>query len=95
MSAENRAAANVEAGDEVDVEIERDAAPREVAVPADLAGALDGEPGLRDAFDSLSYTHRKEHVRSLEEARKPETRARRLEKTWRRCASARGARRCG
>jgi hypothetical protein len=81
VSAENRAAAGVAAGDELDVEVEPDTAPREVAVPADLAEALDREPGLRPAFDSLSYTHRKEHVRALEDAKKPETRQRRLEKT--------------
>ena len=38
------------------------------------------EAKLRDAFDRLAYTHRKEHVRAIEEAKKPETRARRIEK---------------
>jgi uncharacterized protein YdeI (YjbR/CyaY-like superfamily) len=47
-------------------------------VPADFAAAL-RESGLTKAFDALSYTHRKEHVRAIEEAKKPETRARRIE----------------
>jgi len=36
--------------------------------------------GVRALFDALSYTHRKEHVRAIEEAKAPETRARRIEK---------------
>jgi hypothetical protein len=79
LSAENRTAAGVAAGDEVDVEIRLDDAPREVALPADLAAALDAD--ARAAYDALSYTHRKEWVRWVEEAKKPETRATRIEKT--------------
>jgi antitoxin component of MazEF toxin-antitoxin module len=79
LSAEHREAAGVAAGDEVVVEIENDSAPREVALPDDLAAAMD-EPA-RTAYDALSYTHRKEWVRWVEEAKKPETRATRIEKT--------------
>jgi hypothetical protein len=81
LSAEHRKAAGVAAGDEVDVGIEPDTAPREVTVPDDLAEALAGDAGAREFFDRLSYTHRKEWVRWIEEAKRPETRATRLGKT--------------
>jgi hypothetical protein len=81
LSAENRTAAGVAAGDEVDVGIEPDTAPREVEVPADLADALTHDDAARATFDGLSFTHRKEWVRWLEEAKKAETRATRLAKT--------------
>ncbi len=68
----------VEAGDTVDVLIEPDAAPREVTLPDDLAAALDAEPGLRAAFDALAPSRRKEHARSVADAKKPETRERRI-----------------
>jgi antitoxin component of MazEF toxin-antitoxin module len=80
LAAEHRTAAGVAAGDEVEVEIELDAAPRTVDVPADLATALDGEPGLRERFDALAFSHRKEHVRSVEDAKAEATRLRRIDK---------------
>ena len=79
LAAENREAAGVEAGDEIVVDIENDTAPREVVLPADLEAAMDD--AARTAYDGLSYTHRKEWVRWVEEAKKPETRATRIEKT--------------
>ena len=79
LAAEHREAAGVAAGEEVDVAIELDTAPREVPVPDDLAAALD-EPA-RSHFDALAHSHRKEWVRWVEEAKKPETRAARIEKT--------------
>jgi len=79
VAAEHRAAAKVAAGETRKVTLELDAAPRTVDVPADLAKALKAA-GATKAFDKLSYTHRKEHVRAIEEAKKPETRARRIEK---------------
>jgi hypothetical protein len=81
LSAENRAAAGVAAGDEVDVQIEADTNPRDVAVPADLADALNRDRQARDFLDTLAYTHRKEWVRWIEDAKKPETRANRLTAT--------------
>ena len=57
----------------------RDAAERTVEVPADLAAALE-EAGLRKAFDALSYSHRREHVNAINDAKKPETRSRRISK---------------
>jgi len=64
-------------GDAVRVSLQLDAAPRTVEVPCDLALALE-QAGLREAFDRLSYTHRREHVEAIGKARKPETRARRI-----------------
>lgn len=80
LSAENRTAAGVEAGDEVEVSLELDTEPRVVEVPADLAAALADDPEAARSFESLPYSHRKEHVRAIEDAKKPETRARRVEK---------------
>jgi hypothetical protein len=80
LSADNRAAAGVAAGDEVDVEIESDTESREVTVPADFADALAHEDTARTFFDGLSYTDRKEWVRWVEEAKRAETRAGRLAK---------------
>jgi hypothetical protein len=65
-------------GDTVKVTVEPDTAPRTVAVPKDLAAALRRSVGAKRAFDALAYTYRKELVRALEGAKKPETRERRL-----------------
>ena len=79
LAAEHREAAGVQAEQEVDVSIELDTAPREVPVPDDLATAMDDD--ARAAFDGLAFSHRKEWVRWVEEAKKPETRTARIEKT--------------
>jgi hypothetical protein len=79
LAAEHREAAGVAAEQEVDVRIELDSAPREVTLPADLDAALDDEG--RRTYHSLAYSHQKEWVRWVEEAKKPETRATRIEKT--------------
>jgi hypothetical protein len=81
VSAENRAGAGVAAGDTVDVEVERDTAPREVVVPADLAAALEAEPDARRTFDGLSYSNKSWHVLSVEGAKTQETRLRRIAKS--------------
>ena len=81
LSKENREAAGVAAGDEVAVDIERDAEPRKVTIPPDLADALAGDDAASAFLDRLSYTHRKEWVRWVEEAKKAETRAARITKT--------------
>jgi hypothetical protein len=64
-------------GHEYSVDITLDGAERTVDVPADFAKAMRAA-GVRKAFDALAYTHRKEHVRAIEEAKKPETRQRRI-----------------
>jgi hypothetical protein len=71
-------AGGVDMGDTVEIEIRRDDAPRSVVVPEDLAAALAAEPGLGDAFDAMSFTHRREWVEAVDAARRPETRARRI-----------------
>ncbi len=80
VAAAVREAAGVAAGDELDVEIALDTQPREVAVPGDLAAALDGSPGARERFDRLAYSRRKEHVRAIEDAKTDATRQRRIVK---------------
>src|SRR3954451_10883837 len=79
LSAENREAAGLVAGDRITVDIEADTAPREVDVPDDLAAAMDD--AARTTYDGVAFTHRKEWVRWVEEAKKPETRTARIEKT--------------
>jgi hypothetical protein len=79
LAGEHREAAGVAAGDEVDVVVELDSAPRDTPLPADLDAALD--EAARAHFHSLAPSHRKEWVRWVEEAKKPETRAARIEKT--------------
>lgn len=81
LSADNRAAAGVAAGDEVNVIVEADTATREVTVPDDLAQALADHPAAVRFFDTLAYSHRKEWVRWIDDAKKPETRAKRVQAT--------------
>jgi len=81
VNADNRAGAGVAGGDEVDVDIELDTAPREVSVPADLAAALDAEPAARRTFDGLSYSNKSWHVLSVEGAKSDDTRQRRIAKS--------------
>ena len=71
-------AAGLELGKSIAVAIELDTAPRIVDVPEDLRRALAKNATARKAFDSLSYSHRKEHARWVSEAKKEETRARRI-----------------
>lgn len=78
VSAEVRKAAGVEAGQELDVRVELDTAPRVVEVPPDLAEAL--TPDQRARFDALSYSGRRAHVLSVDGAKTPETRERRIAK---------------
>ncbi|WP_421735991.1 YdeI/OmpD-associated family protein [Cellulomonas sp.] len=78
LSSENRAGAGVAAGQEIDVDIEHDDAPRTVEVPTDLAAALDG--AARAAFDALSVSRQRALVDPIEAAKTPETRARRIAK---------------
>lgn len=78
LSAENRAAAGVNAGDQVEVTLALDEAPRTVTIPADLAAALAEKPGAAAAFDKLAYSARKEFVRQVESAKAADTRTRRI-----------------
>ena len=81
LNAVNREAAGVAAGDEVDAAIELDTAPREVELPEDLKVSLSSDSVARKFFEQLSFTHRKEWVRWITEAKKSETRASRVART--------------
>ena len=78
LSAEHRAGAGVGGGDEVEVDLELDSAPREVTVPPELMAALDAEPAARATFDGLSYSNRSWHVLQVTGAKTEETRRRRI-----------------
>jgi uncharacterized protein YdeI (YjbR/CyaY-like superfamily) len=78
---EVRQGAGVAAGDVVTLVVELDTEERSVIVPEDLAAAFAAVPGAAAAFDGLSFTHRKEYVRWIEEAKRDETRRGRVEKT--------------
>lgn len=81
VSGEHRGPAGIAGGETVDIDIDLDTAPREVAVPPDLATALDAEPAARRTFDGLSYSNKSWHVLQVEGAKAPETRSRRIEKS--------------
>jgi hypothetical protein len=78
VSAANRAAAGIAAGDEIEIELTADTAPRTIEVPPDLAAALDADPAARAAFDALAYSHQRRHVEAIDQAKTAETRARRI-----------------
>jgi hypothetical protein len=81
LNREVRESAGVEASDIVDATIELDTAPREVEVPEPLAHALAEDRAARMAFDALAFTHRKEFARWVAEAKREETRTRRVAET--------------
>lgn len=81
LSAEVRRGVGAQAGDTVTVEISLDASPREVEVPGALHAALSADADARARFDALAYTHRKDFARWVSEAKKDDTRARRVEET--------------
>ena len=81
VSAQHRAASGLAAGDEVDVELVLDTAPRTVELPPDFAAALDAEPAARATFDKLSNSNKGYHVSLVEGAKSAETRQRRIEKS--------------
>ena len=78
FSADRRQESGIQGGDAIDVELTLDTAPRTVDVPDDLQFALNSSATAAAAWDKLSYTHRKEHVRSVLDAKKAETRTRRI-----------------
>lgn len=81
VSAAVRAAAGVSAGDMLDVEVVIDAAPREISVPDDLTAALAGNAEAREFFGQLSHSRQNAYVTWIEQAKKPDTRASRVEQT--------------
>jgi hypothetical protein len=75
----NREAAGLEGNERLKVTLELDEDPREVRPPPDLARALKAAPPAWDRWRELSYTHQREHAEAVEGAKKPETRARRIQ----------------
>lgn len=80
VSAEVRENAGIKSGDIVDVTVVLDTAPRVVEVPADFQSTLDTNPAARQYFESLSNSNKKYFIGSIEQAKTPETRTRRIEK---------------
>jgi hypothetical protein len=78
ISAAHRAAAGIGEGETIALDAMLDTSPRDVDEPADLATAFDAVPGARAAFDRLAFGLRQKHVRTIEEAKSPEVRARRI-----------------
>jgi len=76
-----REGAKAKAGDILDVVLEIDTEVRVIPTPPDLEQALKANSTASAYWERLSFTHRKEYVQYLEEAKKPETRTRRIEKT--------------
>ena len=80
LAAEHRTAAGVQAGDDIEVTLELDTAPRILEVPPELAAALDTDPEAKTFFDGLSYSNKRVFTLSVEGTSNPETKARRVEK---------------
>lgn len=80
LSAENREKAGVAAGDDVEVEIALDTAPRELEIPPDLATALAADETAKARFESLSYSGKQRFVLPIGQAKTEETRRRRVAK---------------
>lgn len=80
LSAENRAGAGVSAGEEIEVNLELDHAPRVVSVPDDLNAAINADPKAKAFFEGLSFSNKNGIVQVVEGAKAPETRLRRIEK---------------
>lgn len=81
LSAEHRAASGLQGGDEVEVEVELDTAPRDVQLPPEFKAALDAEPRAMERFARLSNSLKRYHVDQIAGAKSDETRQRRIEKS--------------
>ena len=75
----NREAAGLEGGETIEARVDLDTEKREITPPPDLRRALKATRGATERWNTLSYSHQKEHVEAIESAKKPETRARRIE----------------
>jgi bifunctional DNA-binding transcriptional regulator/antitoxin component of YhaV-PrlF toxin-antitoxin module len=87
---ELRERAGIEIGDEVEVTIELDEEPRTVELPPALEAALDGDKGARAVFDGLSHSHRREYAEWIAEAKRDDTRKRRVAQTLEKLREAAG-----
>lgn len=78
---ERREEAGLKAGDIIRVTVALDTEVRTVTLPRELSAAFKKNGAARERWEKLSYTHKKEHADAILGAKKPETRARRVEKT--------------
>jgi hypothetical protein len=90
VAAPVRAGAHIAAGNRISLALREDTEERTIDVPGDLAKAL-AAAKLREAFDAMAFTHRKEWVGAVQDAKRPETRSKRLAD----CVAAMRARRTG
>jgi Uncharacterized protein conserved in bacteria len=81
VSKDNREGAGIKAGDEIEVELELDTAPRELSVPDDFEEAFNRHEEARQFFESLSYSNKRRFVLNIEGAKSAETRQRRIERS--------------
>jgi hypothetical protein len=80
FNAAHRTATGLRGGEEIEVDLVTDDAPRQVDIPADLATAFEGAPEAEAFFATLSYTNRRSFTTWIEGAKKPETRVARVGK---------------
>ena len=78
VNAQLRAGANCKGGDTVDIVMELDQDERKVEVPAPLKKIIASDPKAKESWSKLSFTHQKEWMRAIEDAKKPETREKRI-----------------
>ncbi len=78
VNADLRAGAKCKAGDTVSVLMELDDEVRKIELPAHLKKLIATDPKAKEAWEKLSFTHQKEHVRAIEDAKRPETREKRI-----------------
>ena len=83
FNAEMRERSGVEPGDRVRVGLEVDHAPRTVDTPRELEQALRSDPPARDAYRAMPLSHRRAYVEFIEEAKRPETKVRRVQQALR------------
>ncbi len=81
ISKERRALTGVTGGEMIDVTLELDTAPRVMEVPPDLQKALDKDKAAKAYFATLSYSNQRRHIDPINQAKTPETRTRRIEKS--------------
>lgn len=75
----NREAAGLEGNETLEIPLELDEDKREVTPPKDFVKALKALPSALERWRALSYSHQREHIEAIESAKKPETRARRID----------------
>ena len=90
LSADHRAASGLSAGDEVEVELTLDDAPREVPLPPEVRAAFESDPELASAYATLSYSRQRALVEPIDQAKSAETRERRVAKLLAELAGAEG-----